>query len=338
VVDSDFIFRLGKKAGAILEHLLEHGGEAEMTELMERFAGRHTRRRDFRLRSLSPLEGYRMDKGQRVELGPPVIEVDASDTVRLVPDWRANLEIIRDAGKEEEDARLQAERYAKQRARFRNPGPRAEPTPSLPAPEETARIVAVGVERDEAARIEEQWRKAGVTCELFVLDTLAELGRIRFGLLKEAWKDAGGNTAHLMPAIKRLNCNLRKLPEHQNTLHVFPPEDMRAARRSLEPHLRVVSEPDPEVERRDFGAEFERFMQGIPCDDDCVEFGEPEPKPKSLIDRLTQECRDESEPTELRGQKSGFKLHPISDKHPVNCECDDCLYPTPKYARPWRGR
>lgn len=52
---------------------------------------------------------------------------------------------------------------------------------------------------DERARLEEQRRKVGVTAEVFVHDGLAELGKIRFGLLKEVLGGRrGGSPAHLV--------------------------------------------------------------------------------------------------------------------------------------------
>ena len=82
---------------------------------------------------------------------------------------------------------------------------------------------------DERARLEEQRRKVGVTAEVFVHDRLAELGKMRFGLLKEVWGDDGGDPRHIWSAVRRLGCRMQRLPEYDNRLFVFPPERSKGA-------------------------------------------------------------------------------------------------------------
>ena len=84
-------------------------------------------------------------------------------------------------------------------------------------------------EDDERARLEEQRRKVGVTAEVFVHDRLAELGKIRFGLLKEVWGDDGGDPRHIWSAVRRLGCRMQRLPEYDNRLFVFPSERSKGA-------------------------------------------------------------------------------------------------------------
>jgi hypothetical protein len=129
------LVRLGKKRGAILEHLLESGGTATIPELMERFAGPKTRKRDFRRNTLAMLEGYRFlpatEKGTRREklrVGPPIVLVEG-DVVSLVHGWREALETHRSTTEEIDReemggvvkgaATLQAEKFARQREAFR---------------------------------------------------------------------------------------------------------------------------------------------------------------------------------------------------------------------------
>lgn len=111
--------RLGKRRGEIVRYLLERGGRATVPELMERFCGPATRRRDFEGRTLAPM------------LDPAIIEVDGA-CVTLAGDWREALETHRTLGAEQEAARLQRAAHVRQRRAYRerrkNP-PAASPTP-----------------------------------------------------------------------------------------------------------------------------------------------------------------------------------------------------------------
>ena len=123
------LLRLGRKRGAIIVYLLEVGGTATIAELMKRFAGEDTRPRDFRRRTLAMLEGYRNEGGQRYETGPAIVMVE-DDIVSLLPDWGEVVEIHRSLAQEIDREEmgvvvkgattLQAERYERDRAGFRN--------------------------------------------------------------------------------------------------------------------------------------------------------------------------------------------------------------------------
>jgi hypothetical protein len=101
----DHLARLGKKRGAIVEHLLEYGTDTE-AELLEAFGGPRTRLRDFRRRTLGPL------------LIARIVALEGG-AVTLTDDWREALEDDRERAGEITAARLQAQRYARQREAFR---------------------------------------------------------------------------------------------------------------------------------------------------------------------------------------------------------------------------
>lgn len=119
----EHLARLGKKRGAIVEHLLQAGGSATVAELVEVFGGKRTRAWDFKRRTLAPLTD------------PAVIVVEG-DTVTLTDDWREALAQHRELGGEQEQARLQRERHAREREAFRNrhknqADPEPEPGPPI---------------------------------------------------------------------------------------------------------------------------------------------------------------------------------------------------------------
>jgi hypothetical protein len=103
----EYLARLGKKRGAIVEHLVEVGGVCTVAELMARFAGKRTRPRDFKRRTLAML-------GE-----PPAVIVVEGDVVSLGGKWHEALEHARQLGGEQEAQRLQAQKYARQREAFR---------------------------------------------------------------------------------------------------------------------------------------------------------------------------------------------------------------------------
>jgi hypothetical protein len=121
--------RLGKKRQAILEHLEERGGVCTVAELMTRFAGPRTRPYDFKRRTLAMLAE------------PPAVIVLEGDVVSLGGKWRDSLKHAREIGREMEAARLQAQKYARQREAFRrrdeteaDPVPEMRPIPDMRSP------------------------------------------------------------------------------------------------------------------------------------------------------------------------------------------------------------
>ncbi len=107
ICEVDYLARLGKKRQAIIEHALSG---TTIGDLIERFAGKTTRRRDFEKRTLGPLSG--LDGG-------PAILVIEGDTVRLVDGWREALENARQAGQEQEATERQLVNYELKKIAFR---------------------------------------------------------------------------------------------------------------------------------------------------------------------------------------------------------------------------
>lgn len=125
----EYLARLGKKRGAVVEYLAERGGVATVEELMARFAGPKTRPRDFKRRTLAMLTE------------PPAVIVVEGDVVSLGGRWRESLEHAREIAGEQEAARLQAQKYERQREAFRrrdevepDPVPEMRPIPDLRTP------------------------------------------------------------------------------------------------------------------------------------------------------------------------------------------------------------
>jgi len=116
----DPLARLGKKRQLILEHLEERGGVCSVAELMARFAGKRTRPYDFKRRTLAMLTEA------------PAVVVIEGDVVSLGGRWRESLEHARKIAGEEEAARLQAQKYARQREAFRKRDEvEADPEPEM---------------------------------------------------------------------------------------------------------------------------------------------------------------------------------------------------------------
>jgi hypothetical protein len=133
--------RLAKKRQAILEALVDAGGELLVDTLVERFGtkGEIKRPWDFRRRTLGPL----INEPRKVELetvegldrhtvkreyathpGPPVVEMvqtPQGSAVRLCEDWREALEEHRRLSGELDAARLQEQKHRRQSAAFRHP-------------------------------------------------------------------------------------------------------------------------------------------------------------------------------------------------------------------------
>lgn len=117
----EYLARLGKKRGEILRFLLESGGVTTIPELMERFASSRARPRDFRRRNLDMLTER------------PAIVLVEGDVVSLAPSWREALENARELAGEQEAARLQAEKIARQREAFRRREEhQPDPEPEMP--------------------------------------------------------------------------------------------------------------------------------------------------------------------------------------------------------------
>jgi len=291
VVDSFYVARPGKKRGEIVRHLCEVGGSASVAELVEEFGSESTRIRDFKSRTLGPI------------LEDGIIALDG-ETVSLAGDWREALERVRTRGDEQADNKLQAERYAREREAFRKAradGNQAEPVPLLMGRAKLAPILRERRKDDEMARIEDQRKKVGTTVEVFIHDRLVELGKMRLALLRETWRDRGGDPSHVWHAVRRMGCKLERLPEYDNALFVFPPL-------AHTPTVVVPINPDT-VGTLD---ELENLTK--------LDLLTAAPIPPNL-----KETKAESPAGDWRS-------------HPLDCECQECISPMPiRYARAWSG-
>jgi hypothetical protein len=209
VVDSEYVYRLAKPRQEIVMYLLEHGGEASVAELLERFGSKRTRMRDFVRRRILPLAGWRYTRDKetgverRVEVGPPLVEASPeNEVVRLLPEWGAALQRHRTLTGEIEDNARQEERYRNQSKAYRNRDrtPAGEEGP-LKGKEEMARILER--QREEARRlwVEEQRRKVGQTAATFLADELSGAISVRFKDVRERWMAQRGRSEDLRLAV-----------------------------------------------------------------------------------------------------------------------------------------
>ncbi len=243
VVDSHYVARLGKRREEIIRYLLENVG-ASVAELFEHFGPERGRVRDFRRRMLGPLER----EG---------IAAVTGEDVALTPAWREALEEVRERDEELADARRQSDRHAREKKAFRQARKDGwDPTPDLKGRAEVRRVFAGAAERESRERIEEQRRKVGMTCEVFVHDTLARLGRVRFGLLREMWADKGGKRDHVRFAVKKLGYRLERSAAYGGELFVIPGEAPAPAPERQDPapvvpmHREASPKPPVEPSRR----------------------------------------------------------------------------------------
>jgi hypothetical protein len=208
-----YIRRLGKHNGAIIQHLVSGGGDLHVEDLAE---VTNKRVRDLKARNLPKLE----------EAG--IIALDGN-IVRLAADWREALETRREEDREIEAHNRDEEKYRDQGERFRNRDKTpADEEPPLMGREKMAEVQAERAKDEEERRIERQRQKVGVTAETFVHDKLKSLGRIRLGLLRDVWSDAGGNPKDVLPAAVRLGCRIERFAEYQNERFVLAPERIAA--------------------------------------------------------------------------------------------------------------
>jgi hypothetical protein len=197
VVDSQYFRRYGSKRELIVRHLLDWGACVETAELMEKFGSKTARPGRFFEVWIKPM----------VKDG--VLRGDAG-SVELAPGWREALERVKARTDEDEDNRRQSEKYARQRrdrrARFagerRGTVAEPEPTPELMGPERVREIFAGAAERDHAARVEEQRRKAGTTPETFIADALEGLVGFGWRELGQLWAEKGGRREDLARVVR----------------------------------------------------------------------------------------------------------------------------------------
>jgi hypothetical protein len=132
--------RLAKKRQAILEALVEAGGELPVDLLLDKFGTQGEKRRpwDFKRRTLSPLinasrtveietvEGldrHAVKREHTIHPGPAIVEIVETvegPSVRLLEDWREALEEHRRLSGELDAARLQKQKHRRQSKAFRD--------------------------------------------------------------------------------------------------------------------------------------------------------------------------------------------------------------------------
>jgi hypothetical protein len=209
-----YIRRLGKHNGALIQHLVSGGGDLHVEELAE---AANKRVRDLKSRNLPKLQ----------EAGILVLD---GDTVRLTAGWREKLENRREEDGEIEAHHRDERKYREQAEAFRNRDKTpSEEVPPLLGREKMAEIQAERAKDGEERRIERQRQKVGVTAETFIHDKLKSLGRIRLGLLRDIWSDAGGNPKDVLSAAVRLGCRIERLPAYDNQQFIFPPTQRSVA-------------------------------------------------------------------------------------------------------------
>jgi hypothetical protein len=208
LVDSDFVYRVGKFGWEILTYLLDAGGSASEAELLGRFGSERTVLRNFRRRRLTPLMGWRYSRDKatgeerRLEVGPPMVSIEEG-VVTLLPQWRAALEEHRRQTGEHEDNRRQAERYKRQSKAYRNRD--RTPADKQPSPlkgkEEMRRITEQRRREEKARWVEEQRQKVGITAATFLADELEGISAVRFVDARQRWAARGGRVEDLRRAV-----------------------------------------------------------------------------------------------------------------------------------------
>lgn len=210
VADSYYVARLGKRRREIIAYLLERDSSADIAELMELFASPRATRRHFRSRILAPLEA------------DGIIAV-AADAVALTEGWCDALEDARVRTDELEDAKRQAEKYARQRKSFRNRDKTpASEEPNLMGKERVKELVREREREGERADIEEQRRKVGTTAAVFVADELAGVSGVRWRELRDRWIHRGGKGEDLRRAVTSGPFRFGRESADGDNLYVYP--------------------------------------------------------------------------------------------------------------------
>jgi hypothetical protein len=242
--------RPGKIRGGIVDHLDRAGRRLTLLELdraMRPDKPDEKRRPRDLTRRKNPETGKGRDGLLIMWIDAGVVDLDAG-TVGLTPDWLERLDDVRRAGGEidtvdvsgrvEAGADTMAHRELEIRRneflqwrekRKRRRAAEQSGTPAGRAAVERghrARDAGIAAERArerEAAKGTEVRR-----AEAFVLDKLRSPhlgGRMRLGLLRDAWKDEGGDPWSVLPAVEALGCRVERLPEFGNERFVYPPAE-----------------------------------------------------------------------------------------------------------------
>jgi uncharacterized protein DUF3854 len=230
VVDSDYVYRLGKPGQEILMYLLDNDDEASEVELLERFGSQRTVMRNFRRRRLAPLQGFRYTKDKetgkerKLETGPPMVTSERG-VVRILPEWRPALEEHRRQTDELADNKRQEQRYRDQskayRSRDRRPADE-QPSP-LRGKDAVARLVEERRREDKERWVEEQRTKVGQTAATFLADELGGATAVRFQDVRGRWAMRGGGVEELRKAV--LYGPWRFVREGDGDLYIYREDD-----------------------------------------------------------------------------------------------------------------
>ena len=242
--------RPGKIRGGIVDHLYRAGRRLTLLELDEAMhpdkAPEKRRPRDLTRRK-NPETGKGRDGLLIWWIDAGVVDLDGG-TVGLTPDWLERVDDQRRAGGEidnvdvsgrvEAGADTLAHRELDMRRkeflewrerRKRRRAAKPSGTPAGRAAVERgheAREAGLAAERtraEEAAKAAEVGR-----ARAFVLDKLRSPhlgGRMRLSLLRDLWRDDGGDPWTVLPAVEALGCRVERLPEFGNAQFVYPPAE-----------------------------------------------------------------------------------------------------------------
>ena len=206
--------RLCPHRGAVLDALEDAGGALPFGELRRVLHRLDARTRDFKRRTLKPLE----DEG--------IIEW-AGDDVRLADDWRVRLDARREADGEVEQAERQRKRHRDESKDYRahlERQKRGTPAASLEAVKRTRELRA---RRMREAAEEEERRRNIVPPEVlaFVSGLVKKNGRLRLGLLCGMAHDGGLRSRDVPRAVEALRYRVEELPEFGGARFVYAPAE-----------------------------------------------------------------------------------------------------------------
>ena len=242
--------RPGKIRGGILDHLDRAGGALTLLELdraMRPDKPEEKRRpRDLKRRK-NPETGKGRD-GLLIEwVDAGVVELEGN-TARLTADWLERLGDVRRAGGEIDTvdvsgrvdagadtlARRELEIRRQEFLEWREHRKRRRPAKDTGTPAGRAAVergrrardagLAAERERERAAARASEVGRAGA----FALGKLRSPhlgGRMRLSLLRDLWRDEGGDPWSVLPAVEALGCSVERLPEFGNAQFVYPPAE-----------------------------------------------------------------------------------------------------------------
>ena len=250
VVSSEYFWRYGAKREEIFRYILERAG-AEPAELWRKFGSQTSRLGGFLKTWVQPM----INDG--VLVGPGAVILPAAD-------WPEALERVRERTDEDEDNRLQSERYARRRRQYRDylekrrrgEDTRAEKTPQLFGRERVARLVGERAREDEERRVEAERQKVGTTAAVFLSDALEGISGLRWRELLQRWRERGGKLEGLQRAVRTSDAFDFRREDSDGELYVYRRELLRGGLERETPASVAVlhdlapprSEPEPAEE------------------------------------------------------------------------------------------